>query len=143
MFKLRVEGFKEIEQAMMALPHVTAKASARRVLKKAADPIAEDGAANAPEWEGHLKESYGVGTRLTRRQRKSASKDSEVEVYVGPNDPAAIQTEFGNDHQSAEPHLRPAWDANKDKALEIIKAELWSDVQKSLTRFKRRQARKG
>ncbi len=46
--------------------------------------------------------------------RKMFKNDkASAEMFVGPNDPADIQTEFGNEHQQAEPHLRPAWDANK------------------------------
>ena len=126
---------------MIELPKATAKASVRRLLKKAAQPIADAGRGNAPEREGNLRESYGVGTRLTRRQRKVSKKESEVEVYVGPNDPAAIQTEFGNEHQAAEPHLRPAWDAEKFRALEIIRTEMWAEVEKTIARFRKRQAR--
>ena len=138
----KVEGFRDLEKALMELPKATAKAAVRRILKKAAKPIADAGRANAPEREGGLKESYGVGTRLTKRQRKVSKKQSEVEVYAGPNDPAAIQTEFGNEHQAAEPHLRPAWDAEKRNALEIIKKEMWAEVEKSIARFRKRQARK-
>ncbi len=139
----KMTGFKDIEKVLKNLPKATAKASVRRVLKKAAQPIADAGASNAPEAEGNLAASYGVGTRLTKRQRKLSVKESEVEVYAGPNDPAAVQTEFGNAHQSAQPHLRPAWDANKFKALDIIKDELWQDVAKTVARYNKKQGRKG
>lgn len=127
----------------MALPKATAKASVRRVLKKAAQPVADAGRANAPEKDGNLKESYGVGTRLTKRQRRVSPKQSEVEVYVGPNDPAAVQTEFGNRRQAAEPHLRPAWEAKKAEVLRIIKEELWADIVKSVARYRKRVAKRG
>ncbi|MFW2541530.1 HK97-gp10 family putative phage morphogenesis protein [Primorskyibacter sp. 2E107] len=141
--KFKVDGFKDLEKAMMELPKASGKASVRRVLKAAAEPIAEAGRANAPEDRGNLKASYGVGTRLTKRQRKVSTKESAVEVYAGPNDPAAVQTEFGNEHQAAEPHLRPAWDAEKDNALDGIKDALWADVLKSIKRYQRRLAKKG
>lgn len=141
--KFKVEGFKDLEKTLMQLPKATAKASVRRVLKKAAQPIADAGRGNAPEREGGLKESYGVGTRLTKRQRKVSQRESEVEVFAGPNDPAAVQTEFGNEHQAAQPHLRPAWDAEKHKALDIIKEEAWADVQKTVVRYQKRQAKRG
>ncbi|WP_147112103.1 HK97-gp10 family putative phage morphogenesis protein [Tateyamaria sp. syn59] len=142
----KVDGFKDIERVLMNLPKATAKASVRRVLKKGAQPIADAGQANAPEDEGDLKESYGVGTRLTKRQRKISKKESEVEVYVGPGEKAAaqaVQTEFGNVHQAPQPHLRPAWDAQKLNALTIIRKELWADVQKTVERYRKRQAKKG
>lgn len=140
--QFKVQGLTEIDKILQNLPAATAKASVRRVLKKAGQPIADAGAANAPKAEGHLRASYGVGTKLTKRQRKVSPKKSAVEVYVGPNDPSAVQTEFGNDHQPAQPHLRPAWDANQKQTLEIIQVELWSDVTKTVDRFNIRQAKK-
>ncbi|WP_136441631.1 HK97-gp10 family putative phage morphogenesis protein [Pacificoceanicola onchidii] len=138
----KVQGFRDLENALMDLPKAAAKASVRRVLKRAAQPIADAGRGNAPERMGDLKASYGVGTRLTKRQRKLSRKESEVEVYAGPNDPGAIQTEFGNEHQEAEPHLRPAWDAHKGSLLDVIKEFLWADVVKAIARYQRRAAKR-
>lgn len=140
--RVKVEGFRELDKALQQLKTATAKGVARRVLMKAGEPIAEAGRANAPLGPtGNLKASYGVGTKLTRRQSKLHKKESPVEVFVGPNDPAAIQTEFGNEHQAAEPHLRPAWDENKDRALEIISEELGTEIEKATARAAKRAAR--
>ncbi|WP_085025289.1 HK97-gp10 family putative phage morphogenesis protein [Ensifer aridi] len=140
--KVKVEGFRELDKALQQLKRATAKGVARRVLQKAGEPIAEAGRDNAPLGPtGNLKASYGVGTKLTKRQAKLHRKQSPVEVFVGPNDPAAIQTEFGNQHQAAEPHLRPAWDAKKDRALEIIGEELAGEIEKAAARAARRAAR--
>ena len=142
MAKVRVEGLRELDRALGELPRQTGKRLALKVLKEAAKPLAEAGAANAPLGPtGNLKASYGVGTKLTRRQGKLNRKESPVEVYAGPNDPAAIQTEFGNAHQAAEPHLRPAWDAGKDKALSDIKTGLWTGIQKAAARLARKAAK--
>jgi HK97 gp10 family phage protein len=138
---VRVEGLRELERALAELPKATGKRVAREVLKEAAQPIADAGQANAPLLTGGLKESYGVGTKLTRRQRKLHKKQSPVEVFAGPNNPAAVQTEFGNQHQAAEPHLRPAWDGNKTKALDIIKTRLWDKISAAAARLARKQAR--
>ena len=144
--KFRVEGFKEAEQALMELPKATAKASVRRWLKALLIPIADAGRSNAPERMGTLKESYGVGTRLTKRQRKVSRRESEVEVYAGPGQDGAaqgVQTEFGNEHQAAQPHLRPAWDAHKGGLLEKLKPLMWADIEKTVARFRKRQAKAG
>jgi len=144
--KFKVEGFQDLERALMDLPKVTAKASVRRVLKKAAQPIADAGAGNAPVEVGDLRESYGVGTKLTKRQQSVSAKESEVEVYAGPGKhghASGLQTEFGNEHQAAQPHLRPAWDANRMGALDSIKDDLWADVQRSIARYRKRLAKKG
>lgn len=130
-------GFSDCETALAQLPHTTARASARRVLKKAGEPIAEAMAGGAPERSGGLAGSYGVGTRLTPRQRGLHRKQDPVEVFVGTADPAGVQVEFGNDHQSAQPHARPAWEAEKMRALDVIKAELWADIEKTVARARR------
>lgn len=140
--RIKIEGLKELDKALQDLKQVTAKGVARRVLMKAATPIAEAGRSNAPLGPtGNLKASYGVGTKLTRRQSKLHRKQSPVEVFAGPNDPAAVQTEFGNEHQAAEPHLRPAWDSSKDRALDIVAAELGTEIEKAAKRAARKAAR--
>lgn len=142
---MKFEGGREIERALMDLPHTTAKASARRMLKLGAQPIADAERALAPEREGDLRDSIGVGTRLTRRQRKVSRSDrADVEVYVGPGEggyQAGLQTEFGNEHQAAEPHLRPAWDSERENALQIIADNWWSDIVKTVARHARKLAK--
>ncbi|WP_180901943.1 HK97-gp10 family putative phage morphogenesis protein [Martelella soudanensis] len=142
--KTKVEGGRDLDKALMELSKAAGKAAVRRALMKAGEPIAEAGAAAAPVGPtGNLNKSYGVGTKLTQRQAKMARRETKnhVEVHVGPNDPAAIQTEFGNEHQAAEPHLRPAWDGNKHQALEIVKIELGKEIDKSVARAAKRAAR--
>lgn len=148
MFRMDFEGGKELEAALMDLPHTTARASARRMLKLAGALIAGAAASNAPVREGDLQASYGVGTRLTRRQRKLArgSDKGQVEVYVGPGEggyQAGLQTEFGNEHQAAEPHLRPAFDAQKRPALDLIARDWWADIERTWARHMRKMAKRG
>ena len=142
MADFKMHGFRDLERALAALPRTTAKASARRVLKKAGKPIAQVAAEKAPRRQGDLSESYVVGTRLNKRQRKRRSKPNVVEVYVGTNNPAGVQTEFGNEHQTAQPHLRPAWDTKKGETLEIISAELAGDIARTTARLAKRAAKK-
>lgn len=142
--RVRVEGLRDIEQTMKELKRASAKAVARKALKAGGKPIAEAGQSAAPYRTGDLQGSYGVGTRLTRRQRKKHRKGSDVEVFVGPGAKGAaqaVQTEFGNEHQAAQPHLRPAWNAEKQNALDIVAAELRVEVDKAVARARRRAAR--
>lgn len=143
--RLKFEGGRELERALMDLKTATAKSVVRKVLKGAAQPIADAGRGNAPQRLGDLRASYGVGTRLTKRQRRKSRKESEVEVYAGPGEKGAaqgVQTEFGNEHQAAEPHLRPAWDAHKDGALRHIETEMGGEIAKAAARAARRAAKK-
>lgn len=132
-----LQGFRACETALAQLPYTTARASARRVLKKSGKPIADAANAAAPVRSGGLSESYAVSTKLNKRQRGLHRKKDPVEVFVGTNDPAGVQVEFGNEHQSADPHFRPAWEGKKDDALQIIKRELWNDIEKTVARARR------
>ncbi len=144
----RFEGGRELEAALRDLPGTTAKASARRMLRAAGAIIAKAAAANAPVRDGDLRDSYGVDTRRNRRSRRMSkgADRADVEVFVGPGQggyQAGLQTEFGNQHQAAEPHLRPAFDAKVREVLDFIAREWWADIEKTVKRRARRLAKRG
>jgi HK97 gp10 family phage protein len=142
----KVEGLKELDDAMVEFSDEwgprKVKPLLTRVLKKEGQPIRDAGEQLAPVDQGGLKASYSIGTKLSRRQKKLNRKESDVEVYVGPG-PAAksTQTEFGNAHQAAQPHLRPAWDGNVMKVLGGIKDRLTEEIAKTIARFEAKAAR--
>jgi HK97 gp10 family phage protein len=142
--KTKVEGFRELEAALADLPKATGKNVLKRVLLKAAKPIEDAARANAPKLSGALERNVTTGTKLNRRQASMAKKlgKAAVEVHVGASDPAGVQTEFGNEHQAAEPWLRPAWDAEADGALDVIKNELGTEIDKAAARAARRAAKR-
>lgn len=138
----KVEGLKDLDQALAELPKATARNVLLRTLKEQGQPIADAGEANAPRDKGHLADSYTVGTKLSRRQKKQHKKESMVEVYVGPTPhPKSIQTEFGNAHQAPHPHLRPAWDGNVMRVLDGIRQSLADQIEKARARLARKAAR--
>ena len=138
----RIEGLAELDQALTELPRATARNVLLRTLKKEAQPIADAGQALAPRLTGKLAQSYTVSTKLSRSQKKSSTKESMVEVYVGPSPhPKSVQTEFGNAHQAAQPHLRPAWDGNVMKVLGGITATLSNEIDKAAKRLAAKAAR--
>lgn len=154
---VRVDGLKELDQALGELPRAVARGVLRRTGLKALEPFLEDvkslapidaDPANTPKRPpGTLRDSYvsGPASRLNPTQRRLARKESTsfVEVYAGTNDPAGIQTEFGNVHQAAQPHARTAWDGAQGSALEIIKAELGGEIERTAERLARRRAARG
>ena len=106
------------------------------------EPIAEAWARLTPVFRGTLQKSVGSGTKLSRRQKSLHQKRSDVEVFVGAGPlPQAHMSEFGTAHQPAKPAGRPAWDNNKMKALESIKSDLWSEIEKARARLARKAAR--
>lgn len=144
--KVKVEGLKALQTALRALPDATAKNVIRRVLRKAGAPIAARARALVPVDEGDLQGSIAVSTKLTWRQRarhrKYGPDDIEVFVGAGPHPQAHLQ-EFGTQHHPPQPFMRPAWDAEKDGALEGIKADLWAEIEKSANRLARKRAKAG
>lgn len=139
----KIEGLAELDEALTELSKATARAVLVRVLKEQGQPIRDAGEALAPKETGGLKASYAISTKLSPRQKGLNSKESDVEVYIGPG-PAAkgVQTEFGNAHQAAQPHLRPAFDGNVMKVLEGIRDSLAAEIEKTRARIAKRAERR-
>ena len=92
---------------------------------------------------GTMKVLVGIGSKLTRsqaRQARKAGKDT-VEVYVGTRDPIARLQEFGTRKAPPQPFMRPAWERHKDQALEDIKQNLATEIDKAAARAARKAAR--
>jgi HK97 gp10 family phage protein len=146
---VQIEGLKEIDKALGELTPATGKNVLRRVLRKRAEPMAEQMRGMAPVDDGHLRDSIGVGTRLTRRQaalhRKMFRDDrASVEMFVGAGGlPQAITQEFGTVSHGPQPFARPSWDSQQSSILEGLKDDLWQEIQKAAQRQARRQARQG
>ena len=146
---VRLEGFKELEAELAKLERPAArKASARRSLKKAAEPMVGVAQGMAPRGDTQtLAPSISIGTKLSKRQqglhRKMFRNDrAAVEMFVGAGPLSSAHTqEFGTINHGPQPFLRPAWDQEQKPMLERLKAELWIDIQKAVARAERRAAR--
>lgn len=133
----KVEGLRELEDALMALPRATARNVCRRALKKAAEPIAEKARAKAPVDESDLRDSIAVSERAVRNQKQSA-----IEMHVGPGrHPQGVLQEFGTYKEPAQPFMRPAWEAEKHQAMDTIVKELGVELDKATVRAQRKAAR--
>jgi HK97 gp10 family phage protein len=146
---VRLEGFADLERELQRLGKVTTqKASLRRALRKAAQPVADMAQSLAPRDTDTLQVSVGIGTKLTKRQarlhRKMHANDrAAVEMFVGAGGLArATQMEFGNFKDAPQPFMRPAWDAEGMATLDRLKTELWADIQREIARQERRAARR-
>jgi HK97 gp10 family phage protein len=141
--KVKVEGLRELEQALAALGKVTGKAVLRRVAKERLKPLESAAKSLAPVEEGNLRESITTGTRLTRRQAALAKKatKSTVEMHMGTSHQAAVPQEFGTYFHGAQPFMRPTWDANKMSLLDGIAEDLGTEIDKAAARKARKAAR--
>lgn len=139
-----VEGVEETLAALREFPRATGRATLRRALVKAAEPVAVVARSYAPDDPStpapDLKSSIAVATQLTRRHR--SAKRNEVEVYIGPTkvagravlNYAAIQ-EFGSYKQTAHPFMRPAWERMKGIVYKILTRELKIEFEKAARRL--------
>jgi len=146
--RVKVHGLKELERDLRALgQHTTAKGVARRVLKKAGKPMADRARALAPDDPStggdDLKASIGVSTKLNKRQRGITRKGgkSNVEVYIGTNDPAGIQQEYGNVNHGPQSFMRPAWATEKITALKMITEDMKGEILKTAARLAKKAAK--
>lgn len=146
-----VEGLAGLDAALGQLPRATARNTLVRTGKKALEPFLADvkqlapvdaDPANSPKRApGTLRDSYAIGTRLNKSQTKGVRKEGKqfAEVYAGTNDPAGVQTEFGNAHQAPQPHGRPAWDGVQKQTIDTIGTLLWAEIEKSAQRLAKRR----
>lgn len=142
----KVEGLSELNAALGELPKTTAKNVLKRSLMPAAKPIDDMASRLAPKLTGALEISIITGTKLTRRQRSSAYKAGAagvVEVHVGTAMSRGLFQEFGTVKMPAHPFMRPAWEANKDNALQIIATTLGNEIEQAAARLAKKKAKAG
>ena len=144
---IKLEGFADLDRALEELSQAAGKGVLRRSLKKAAEPMAALAESLAPRGPtGNLAASVSYGTKLTKRQAKLHRKmfrddKASVEGFVGANDPAAVQQEFGNENHGPQPFMRPAWDQDAMPILDRLGKELAVEVEKSVKRARAKAAR--
>jgi len=140
--RMKVEGLRELNAALMTMKQSTARGVVRRTLLNAAQPIADDMAKRAPRDTGYLGDHIDTGIRLSRRQARVSKRESDVEVFAGATRvDQSIFAEFGTIDQAPQPFARPAWDAGKRQALEDVKTGLAAEIAKTAARAAKRAAR--
>ena len=164
---IKIIGLRELDRALKELTTAAARGAARRALEKAGGVIASAAAANAPVLSGKLREAIIVSTRAKGTSkgaaaygaalRAGASKgaarqiardanrggSSEVLMYVGVKSDTGqgVLQEFGTAHHAAQPFLRPAWDGQKQAALDVVIDALTTEVAKATARAARKAAK--
>ena len=165
---LKVEGFKELDDALGELPKAAAKTVLTRTLSAAAKPIVELARELAPKLTGRLSLSIVASTRLANKvgsaeyhavlvaggtkedaasalrsaRRAAKGTGSFAELHIGPTkSPHAVPQEFGTVKMPPHPYMRPAWDAKWREALEIIKTQLSVELDRYAQRWARKVAR--
>lgn len=135
---VKIEGLREVNDALGQLPKATGRNVMRRVAVKRLQPIADDMKAHAPVLAADLRDSITV----TTKRPKSRRKVSEVEAYAGPGrHPQAHLQEFGSSIHGPQPFARPAWDRGKHDLPTGLAADFWDEIKKAADRLARKTAR--
>lgn len=147
----KFEGGKDLEAALLNLStKATARNVGKRGLTKAAEPIAAKARLLAPKDEHDLESAIKVGKAIGAFQR-DGNRGDYIAVFVGIDESVdkrlhiyAAEQENGNpDRQlEAQPYMRPAWDSEKGKAVELLAPALWEEIAAANARSARKAARK-
>lgn len=141
MADMELQGFKELADALKELPQRIARNSLRAATSAGAALIRNDARARAPVDTGEMKKDiqikrdrhtegdhvarYSVFVRGGKKSRlsgkaRNVDKDSFYWKFV----------EFGTSKMPAKPFMRPAYEANKESAVDAIGKRLDEQIQK-------------
>lgn len=151
--RLRVEGLREMQRALQALPDALQRPLVKEALIQAAEPMRAMASELAPDAEPFgegLSALIITSDRLTASQQKSerAERIDEAKVYVGIDGekpglaPHGILNEFGTGprrHESgkfvgemiARPFMRPAFDNTAREVIQRFAAGLRPLIQRA------------
>lgn len=147
--RVKVAGFRGVEQALAQLPKATGKNVLRRVGRPPMEEMANVAAQKAPERTGRLAFSISVGEKRTRRAQTGFKSSSGVQLAMGPAGgfggtlEYATFDEFGTVDTPAFGFMRFAWDAKAQTTLDYLEQNLWSVVSKAAEKHANKRARVG
>lgn len=139
---VRVEGLRELGQAMQALGSEVSGKIAHAMVSAAARLVRDEAKKLAPEDTGFLKQNiivkklrksetsltseYGMGVRKYKRKyadtRFNRRKGQAGKTYELDDAYYWRYLEFGTVKMAARPFIRPAFDNNRMRAIEVMKA---------------------
>lgn len=125
---LQVQGLDELKKRLQKLANAIEGSQVEQILLDAAQPIADQARAWAPEGPtGNLKRAL-LAKKLQRKGRKTAPVIAAVDRKIAPHAHLVEYGSQGRQHKSgkstgsmpAKPYFRPAVDARKGDAARII-----------------------
>lgn len=160
MISIKIEGLKELQQALDQLPKEIQGRPLRSAVSYGAKAVVEDVKSKVPVGEtGILKsavyryrsrrdsatgrETFFVGIRQGKAQYKDTAYNRR-KGRVGKTYKTAGEAyywrflEFGTAKMAARPFLRPAFEATKSRAVEIIKERLGKAIETQAKKLARK-----
>lgn len=148
----RVDGLSELNSTLSTMSKGLARGALTRIAVNALDevfvPVARSLAPDDPTTPDPDLESSvvaGPASKLNTRQKRLNKKRDDRsfgEGFAGTNDPAGVQTEFGNVNHGPQPWMRPAWQQTQKPLLDHVAKNAWPEVEKTAARAAKRKAKK-
>jgi len=128
-FDFKVEGGKELDKVLAALPQAAAKQQLKASLRLAARPVLRTARAGAPKATGAAAKSIKI--RVMTRTRVPAA------ISIGPDmDHWYIRMiEFGTSTIAADPFLRRAWNSNRVVFVKTFGRNMWIVLERFSNRL--------
>ncbi|MEP9401862.1 HK97 gp10 family phage protein [Sphingomonas sp. VNH70] len=119
--KVRIEGTDAIARKIKAMGQALTRKTLVPIMAEELQPMADEMRGGAARRSGEMADSVTVSTKLSPAQAAANVPIAPVEVFAGPGPlPQAIQEEFGNVHQTADPFIRPAFDSQVQSTMKRI-----------------------
>ncbi|WP_444883523.1 HK97-gp10 family putative phage morphogenesis protein [Microbulbifer sp. PSTR4-B] len=141
--KFQVDGFADLNKALLDLGPRTGSKVLRRAGRRAMAPVEDAMRRGAKKDSGDLQDSIGMASSSS----KGKSADRIARITVGPIkktsgkgedkrslnnlNQKAIAQEYGNAKQSAQPFIRPALENNQQKVINSLIDEFAKELLKS------------
>ena len=148
---MRIDGLKEVQNALKELPKEIQKRPLRSAVSAGAKVIADDAINKAPQGEtGNLrksiyryrsrsqsptgKETFLVGVRKGKAKYSNTSRNRRLgrvgKTYQTQGEAYYWRfVEFGTSSQPARPFLRPAFENSKERAVQVMKERLGKAIE--------------
>jgi len=129
-------GAQDLRKRLDSLPHALSRKVQVQALKKGAEPIRAMAASLAPRSEGsgeHLADHIIIAVPSESQLGDEGLFDTAA-VHIGPARRFFYGSfrEFGTAFQPARPFLRPAFDSQTGRSMNIVLAETWAAIRKAL-----------
>lgn len=140
---MKIEGGQALARQLGQLPRELSRQVQVNALKAAAEPIRTTAEALAPRDDQanspHLDQNIVIGA-VTEARLENAGRTTETVVEVGPAGGRGgddffygFFQEYGTAHHEAQPFMRPAFDEESRRALNILVDELWWSLRRGIT----------
>jgi HK97 gp10 family phage protein len=148
---VQVAGLKELDAALTEIPAALRRNVVLSALRRAARPIVRDARMRArrgtdPRRRGSMKQrksgeslTMGPGADSIAARAVKSSVATEAAVTVGPDRRHWYMKflEFGSARQAPERFLTPAFEVNKEAAVQLAGEELWKSIAATARRLAR------